>query len=128
VFRPRLQEYAALAAAGEAPPPERFISRDDVARIADAAGAHGLFVEVNLKCLERYATSADTLPLCRHAHRLLIESGADLCVGSDAHRPPPRDIAPAAIQVLGEVGLADRHVSRARRTLDNREQVATRDR
>ena len=104
-FRDRYGAYRDMVAAGQTPPPvEKFISRDDVARIAGAAGENGLFVEVNIGALSYYSKFETVVDLCVRAEGLLAESGVGLSVGSDCHQPPAA-LAPEMVKVVQQAGL-----------------------
>jgi len=119
-FRPLVAPYKELVASGAAPPPEAFLPAADLARIIDAAGEYGLFIEVNLSTLAAAEESERLLGLFVYLVRSLVEAKVDLSFGSDSHEPPQPTIAPGALRVLRESGLGPERLDRVVRVLGAR--------
>jgi len=112
-FRCRVLAYRELLARGEAPAPERFITPDDVRRIADAVGEAGLFIEVNLSTVHSIGDSPEALALYVHAVRLLIAEGPRLTLGSDAHGTAGLALTAGMRRAVSETGLTPAHLQAA---------------
>jgi len=117
-FRARSWVYRDLVEAGRAPPPHEFITADDVARLAGAAAEEDLILEVNYGAFAGYEASHPVVDLYVHAVGRLVACGADLCLGSDSHRPPADSFPPSVLRVLRESGLGAAQVARVRRLLE----------
>ncbi len=107
-FRNRLWAFRDLLAKG-APPAEQFISADDVKRMVEAAAEFDLALEVNQNDIAGCQDPAQrpALDLCIHAVSLLVQSGADLSLGSDSHAPPAAEYPPAVLEVVEKSGLSE---------------------
>jgi len=62
---------------------------------------------VNIKIWEGFDEHHPVTELCLHGTRLLVEQGADLSLGSDAHKPMPPEFTPSVLRVVRESGLAE---------------------
>jgi histidinol phosphatase-like PHP family hydrolase len=113
-FRNRLWLRRDALAAGSVLPADQYISRDDVRRMADAAGECGIALEVNLSDLTAYEQLAQrpVLELAISAYAELVAVGADLSIGSDSHAPPKPDFSPAVIETVQRAGITSRHIER----------------
>lgn len=111
-FRNRAWAYRDLLAKGGAPPPEAFITADDIARMVEAAKEGALAIEVNLSDLGSYAKPEQRpmLDLLLHATTQLVRCGADLSIGSDSHSPPAPALSPAVIEVIEKAGVNENHL------------------
>lgn len=120
-FRDRLLEFSTLATSGSTPTSEEFLPRDEVARLVDAAGEHGLFVEINLTDLCYHAPCC--YEFCLYATRLLVKLKAKLSIGSDSHRPPPLTVPNEVQRMLEDAGVEVAHfqpvVDAMRRSVSN---------
>jgi histidinol phosphatase-like PHP family hydrolase len=111
-FRNRSWMYRDALAAGAPARLEDWVSRDDVARMVEAAKEWGLALEINQSDLV-YHDKPELRPILElfiHAARLMVECGADLSIGSDSHSPPVA-FSPAVLETIATAGVTDQHLS-----------------
>ncbi len=111
-FRNMLREYRLLLDSGApVPPPEEFVTRDDVLRMIEAAEGCGLALEANQSDMnyDEHAHARQTRLLCVHALRIVVESGVPMSIGSDCHCPPGI-LSSSVKSIVEDIGLEYRHV------------------
>jgi len=104
-FRNRLFGFKEQLQQGVTPDIDSFISRNDVARMIDAAADYALALEVNQNdiLIAHELGDGPMVDLFARAVGLLVELGARMSFGSDMHHPQPEYPAcvPAFVQRVG---------------------------